>query len=1463
MTRVAIVGMACLFPGAADLAQFWRNICEGVDAIGEVPPGRWDPQHHDPQSQAVDRFYCNRGGFVDAHARFDPLAFGIMPRLVESAEPDQLLTLKIGHDALRDAGYDQRDFARERTGVIIGRGNYVSAGVLRLEQHVRLLPQILQSLRDLFPDLGEDALAAVRERLQAQLTHYGPDVASGLIPNLIASRLANRLDLHGPAYTVDAACASSLLAIEQACALLTRGDADMMLVGGAHLSHDLTFWATFCQLGALSRQGVIRPLSADADGILAGEGIGMAVLKRLDDALADGDRIYAVIEGTGSSSDGRASSLVAPSVSGQRLALERAWQGLDIGRDDIGLLEAHGTGTPTGDGIELETLAGFFGGHAGEGVRPVIGSVKSMIGHAMPASGMASLIKTALAIYHGRLPPTLHCENPHPRLAETRFRTVSVCEPWPTARDRRVAGINAFGFGGINAHVVLRGLPETDASAAPADAASLPAALLLSAADVPALLAQLDAVIAGQPASVPDQALAPAQARCRLVVLAPDAKRLATARKIVASGKPWSGRQQVWFSPEGLLTAGGKLAFVFPGVDSVFSPRADDLARHFRRDLPTHCETLDPGSDLLKVVLGLLGFNRFLHDILIDLGVQPQAYAGHSVGEWSAMLAAGMMSQTLSDQTNAGLDFDAMRFPDVQFLAAACDEAKLRRHMDGLASLALSHDNCPHQVIACGRRESIATLGERLRAEAVFCQVLPIVSGFHSPLFAGHMDWYRDFFGRAELQQPTTPVWSATSARPFPADADGKRALALAHLLEPVRFRELTEALYDEGVRVFVQVGTGSLPGFIADTLSGRPHLALHANHEARSGLAQLQQLCAALWVEGGNPDLSLLQPEVAQAAPTSPGNLLTLGVPLLRVSEPLPAAMTPAALHPMVVSSDELPAGSDPVSRLLRATLADIQQAGRDVLALWQQRQPAVTASATSVVPVIQAVLQQTLDVTRTIPWVCDHELYPQRPGWPVLADRHPVVPMTMEVMLVRDAVLAQLAAQGSGWRVVTVRSIQAYNWLTVAKPVTIEIRLASTGTGVIQAEIAGYFRAEVMIAPDWSPASLVEAEALRQPRATAVSARELYDQRWMFHGPAYQGVERLTAIGDNGIDGQLRVPAGSGSLLDNMGQLAGYWVMEQPENCLAMPIGVDAIHFHAPDPAVGDLLTAQVRIRALDALNCVSDHQLHDAAGRLCIRIEGWRTRRYQMDKPFWEASRLLSQHTVSRCVPPDVTLFEDRYDTAILRDYISRRYLTESERVVYEGLSPRRRRQWLAGRVAAKDAVLAWLRPRLGGEVYPQEVCIVNDEQGAPQVVPHITGSVPAGLHVSITHKDGLAAAIVGTEPVGIDIERIETRDERFLALAFTSAERELLVATDEAPALAQTRAWVAKEAMAKVTGLGLGGQLRALNIIARDGDCLCVNGRWVVTHALPEHVIGWSLDSRVAPDFVPVTADTESL
>lgn len=1430
---IAITGMACIFPGAGNLQHYWRNIQDGVSAITDVPASRWDPIFYDPESAEADRFYCRKGGFVDEFVDFDPLAYGIMPKAAESADPDQLLSLRVGVEALQDAGLWEGDFNRDKTGVIIGRGNYLSAGTLRLEQHVRLVQQTLQTLQDLIPDIAPEQLDFVKEQIRSKLTYYGPDTAVGLIPNLVASRLANRLDLKGPAYTVDAACASALLAVEQSCQMLRRGDADVMLTGGLHFTHDLTFWATFCQLGALSRTGCIRPFSENADGILAGEGIGMLVLKRLDDAVNDGDRIYAVIHGVGSASDGKSSSLLAPAVEGQLLALQRAWQQTDLVPGDIGLVEAHGTGTPAGDKAELETLATFFGPAESAKPRAGLGSVKSMIGHTMPAAGAAGLIKAALSVYHGVLPPTLNADQPSQLIEKTRFRLLGEKEFWSSEKSSRLAAVNAFGFGGINAHVVIAGHGATEKESRPV---AIPEVVRIAASSREELL-QLLADGQWGDGRIPPQYRG--DTTWRLVIINPDEKRLALAKTIVEKGNTWHGRSEIYFSAKPLLKE-GKVAFLFPGVDSFFNPQLEDVATFFGLPLPEYCEKLDPAKELLKVGLGLTGVNKLLNQVLNRMRIKADAIAGHSIGEWSAMAASGCLSQALIDEVNTRMDPDSLEVPEVIFLAAASGVDNLRGLFEDIPDVHLSHDNCPHQVIFCGRKASIDTLSQRLKSNNVMVQQLPIVSGFHSPLLASYARPFIDFFTSVELRSPHTPLWSANIAGEFPTDEAEKKTLVVNHLVETVRFRELILNMYEHDFRGFIQVGVGSLTGFVDDTLKGKPHLTLAANSEKRTGMAQLCHVAAGLWVEGLEPDFSVIaaaeQGQVESASMHSDSNIrLSLGVPLVKLDQPLALK----ASHP----GDPVLSGAsdnDPLAHLFQQTLADIQQASEDIRQLWHSRRNPVSVG--TFMPSRQ-VVRMRLDINNNIPWVMDHAFYPQREGWPIIADRHPVIPLTMEISLMRDAVRQIIPDM----QVVALENVRAFKWLIVEEPVEIEITVNRSEMGVAEVSIAGYAEARALLQKEFPQSPAPMNQQLKGERATAIDARQLYDENWMFHGPAYQSITELGPIADNGIRGKLKVSVGEGALLDNMGQLAGYWVMELDEDCLAMPIGIEKISFYSPDPEVGEELGCDVFIRHLDDSNCISDQQLIDKRGQVRVRIDGWHTRRYTMDKRFWIHSKQVQKYLLSDCFPQGFVLFDDRYDAAITRDYLARRYLNQDEMAVYNTISPRRKRQWLSGRVAVKDAIRNHLWSRKGHyDFWPKEITIENDDLGKPIASAHISDTYKEQLSISLAHKDRFSVAIAGERAVGIDIEVIEPRDESIIELAMTQEEAKTMYTCTldcEVDELI-TRIWAAKEAVAKLQGTGLGGRPKDFTVQEIEADRVKVNGHWVACLRYKNYIIGWT-------------------
>jgi acyl transferase domain-containing protein len=863
-----------------------------MDAITDVPAHRWDPEiYYDPESYArapeSDTFYCRRGGFIDEYATFDPAGFGLMPATVEGMEPDQLLALRTAAEAITDAGGQERLPDPSRIGVILGRGGYITPGVARLEQRLRTSHQLVSALRDLIPDLGEKRLAEIRKVFCERLGPAWPGASIGLVPNFAASRIANRFDFRGPAYTVDAACASALLAVEHAVRALRGGQCDAVLAGAVHHAHHATVWSVFSQLRALSPSQRIRPFDKAADGTLLSEGTGIVVLKRLADAERAGDRIYAVVRGAGTSSDGRATSLMSPLADGQVLALERAWQ--DAGLDPreagaLGLIEAHGTATQTGDETELETLRRVFGS---SGPPIGLGTVKSMIGHSMPASGIAGLIKMALSLHHAVLPPTLHIEEPHPALTGTRFRPVIEITGWePVPGTPRRAAVNAFGFGGVNAHVVLEEAPGSVRRSSRASRSlacgtrheSTDRVLRLAAANPDALTRLLtvpDGELIGQAEASLDGGAV--DGACRIAVVAPTARSLELARTIVARGTPWRGQSDIWFTPAPMLSAGGRLAFLFPGFEPAFEPRVDDIAEHFGLAFPE----LTGRSDLVGHATDVIAVGRVLADALRQLGIEPDVAAGHSLGEWTAMVVAGMYPPGAVESYLAALDHGTLDVPDVSYAALGCGAERAAGAIADLDGVVVSHDNCPHQSVICGPPGGVRQVLDRLWAEGVLGQELPFRSGFHTPMAEAYVGTVHESFRALPIRRPDIPLWSATTVAPFPEHPDEVHALVVRHLLEPVRFTALIRRLHEEGVRAFVQVGPGSLSGFVADSLGEREHLTMAVNVPRRDGMAQLSRVVAALWVEGHIP--------VGRAEPVRATMRLDLGAPLVRLNGVLP----------------------------------------------------------------------------------------------------------------------------------------------------------------------------------------------------------------------------------------------------------------------------------------------------------------------------------------------------------------------------------------------------------------------------------------------------------------------------------------------------------------------------------------------------------------------------------------------
>jgi acyl transferase domain-containing protein/phosphopantetheinyl transferase len=1510
MTEIAIVGMAALMPGAGNLERYWQNLVDGVDAITDVPAHRWDAEFYDPElADRPDRLYCRRGGFVDELATFEPLKFGVMPASIGDIEPDQLIALEVAAAAIDDAGGRDRLPDADRVGVILGRGGGMSPAQTRYGERVRLPSQVVRILRDLIPELDPAKLDLLREKFDEVLGPHQPEGVIGLVPNLAASRVANRLNLRGPAYTVDAACASSLIAVDQAIAELSSGRLDAVLAGATHHVHDIVFWSVFSQLRALSRQGQIRPFDAAADGLLIGEGTGIVVLKRLSDAERDGDRVYAVVWGIGTSSDGRSASMFNPATSGQTLAIRRAWAaaGLDpTAPDALGLLEAHGTATPTGDAAELTTVAEVFGSHHG-GERPVIGSVKSMIGHTMPAAGIAGLIKAALAVYHGVLLPTLHCDEPRAELARTRFRTIRTAQPWEGDGPRRAA-VNAFGFGGINAHVVIEqygvanggstGMPATR----PVSVTEPEQVLWLSAADPVALGRLLDrddeAVRAMGAARAAGPAASAEDGRCRLGLIGPTAERLASSRRTVARGVAWRGGRDLWFSHDPLLggASPGRVAFVFPGLEAEFAPRTADIAEHFRLHVRQRS-----ASDLGQHGIGLIEVGQLLTKVLRRMAVLPDAVAGYSIGEWSAAATTGQVSTGAADEFLSLFDADSVEVAGYRFAVVAAGAAQVSALLDGYPRVVLSHDNTPTQCIVNGPEEEVRRLVEALRRQHILCQLLPFRSAFHTPAFADGLQAIGAALRHREVHPTAVPVWSSTLGAPFPADAEKVNELSVRHMMEPVRFRRLIDAMYEAGFRVFLQMGPGQLASMIDDNLRGRDHLAVPVNVAQRGGLDQLRRVATALWVEGGAPNLRVLDPPAAAVtsrakaqARRGPAVRLDLGGPLIRMGEAAanllevypkqtvskgaaPSPARPAEMVPMaVVGSGRAARPSTPTDDTA-AALAALQgfagqsSAAAELVALLRETAhsaasvlhagstppnggpvppnggPVVTVTTpgpprapqspppAALKPATDGLYRTVLRVSvETMPYLLDHCLFTQPDDWPQVEDRWPVVPATTIVQHMMDA--AEQAAPGM--RAVTVRDAKFNRWVIVAPAQEVEILVRAAGPDRVSVTFGGFARATVELARDY-PTDRPEPWRYRpaDERAPTIGAAEMYAERLMFHGPLFQGVTAVHALGDRHVRGAVTTPAPPGALLDNTLHLIGYWLFAtQPFRTGALPVALGSVRFFGPPPPVGTAFECVGRVRSIDDDQLVVDTQLIDD-GRVWAQIEGGVDRRFDSHRVARPAERFPERYPMTQRQPDGWTMVFDWWTDPVTQDMTARSVLGTRVYADYERQPAKRRKSWLLGRIAAKDAVRFQLWEDGHTTIYPIELIITNDPNGRPRAQAR-PGTGWRECDVSLAHCAEIAVAIAAPRPrsagpdspgVGIDVIELTDRPDSTIRYLLTAAEERLLGGLDGNDGdrrLWFHRFWAAKEAVGKAEGTGLDGRPQRITIQVATDDGLTV-------------------------------------
>lgn len=920
---IAIVGVSAIFPGSHDANGFWRDILAGKDLLTDVPSTHWRiDDYYDADPSAPDKTYARRGGFL-APMDFDALGWGIPPSTIPATDTSQLLALIAARAVLEDAAREQFEtMDRSRISVILG---VTSAQELLFSLVSRLQRPVWQkALRE--TGLPEDDVQAACERIAAHYVPWQEASFPGLLGNVVAGRIANRLGLGGTNCVTDAACASSFSAIQMAVNELQLGDSDLVISGGVDTLNDIFMYLCFSKTPALSPSGDCRPFSDQADGTMLGEGLGMVALKRLADAERDGDRIYAVLRGVGTSSDGRAKSVYAPVSAGQAVALRRAYAQAGFGPDTVELVEAHGTGTKAGDVAEFEGLRSVYA--EANGARTqwcALGSVKSQIGHTKAAAGAAGLFKAVMALHHKVLPPTIKADTPNTKLELSRspFYLNTSARPWiRDASHPRRAAVSAFGFGGSNFHLALEEYLG-EAPRAERLATQSHELIALSATGAEAMIGQIAQLRRSCASNIPLSSLARASrdgfdhtAAVRLAVVASSTAdldaRLALAHEKIAAG-PALSFQLPDGTSYGVGAPDGALALLFPGQGSQYDRMGAAAAMQFdaaravwdrAADLRIHEIAFgDSGDALMRTenaqpALGLA--SMALLNLLRELGVDGEMAAGHSFGEIVALHAAGVVTEADAlriARRRGELMRDAAASGSGAMCALACSIERARELIG--PSLAIANHNAPEQVVVSGPPEAIAAL----EAQGVAAKRLPVAAAFHSAQVAPACAPFGEFLAGIEFSAPRMPVYSNAHAAPYAGDVGAVLARQIA---EPVRFVETIEAMYAAGARCFVEVGPGTvLKGLVGAILGTREHRVIALDRKGKSDLEPLLVGIAQLVAAGRVTKVSALFADVRVQAPRA-SHKYGIAISGSNVGKPYPPAdpshlpaPNPARSHP------------------------------------------------------------------------------------------------------------------------------------------------------------------------------------------------------------------------------------------------------------------------------------------------------------------------------------------------------------------------------------------------------------------------------------------------------------------------------------------------------------------------------------------------------------------------------------
>jgi acyl transferase domain-containing protein len=905
---IAIVGMASIFANSRYLNKFWDLISEKIDAITEVPDTHWDAQdYYDLDKTKADKSYCKRGGFMP-EVNFNPMEFGLPPNILELTDTSQLLSLIVAKEVLADANLPA-DYDRDKIGITLGVG-----GGQKISQslNARLQYPVLKKVFSSSGISDHDSEMLIK-KFQDQYIHWEENSFPGSLGNVIAGRIANRFDLGGMNCVVDAACAGSLAAMRLALSELVEGRAEMMITGGVCTDNSPSMYMSFSKTPAFTTNETIQPFDIDSKGMMIGEGIGMIALKRLEDAERDGDRIYSVIKGIGSSSDGKFKSIYAPRPEGQAKALKRAYDDAGFAPHTLGLIEAHGTGTAAGDLAEFNGLKSVFSEACDTKQHIALGSVKSQIGHTKSTAGTAGLIKAALALHHKVLPATINVSQPNPKLdiENSPFYLNTETRPWlprPDGTPRR-AGISSFGFGGTNFHFVLEEYHSEhrrdNGKLTQYRQRSLAQSFLFSGANKAELLASLNNTLGAVDDGHSLNEIASDHGVRALEISAPRLGLMASSNdelikllnqammKLQASNEPhWSLPGGIHYREEAMTKA--KVAALFAGQGSQYLNMGRELACHFpevreqfvRADKIFDANHKTPLSQLVypmpvfnidaqkaqeaeltntanaQSAIGAISMGQYA--LFTAAGFTADMVAGHSFGELSALCAAEVISlddyykltfargNAMATQLDNGVDSGTMY---AIITKTADDLEQVETSIAAFDGVKVANYNSPTQLVIAGPTAATGDAANALGKLGFKAISLPVSAAFHTPLVGHAQAPFALAIDSVKFSKPKCPIYANATGELYDNTPKTIKREFKQHMLQSVRFSTQLQAMYDAGARVFVEFGPKNvLQKLVENTLNDKMSelciVSINPNAKGDSDL-QLRQAAMQLAVYG------------------------------------------------------------------------------------------------------------------------------------------------------------------------------------------------------------------------------------------------------------------------------------------------------------------------------------------------------------------------------------------------------------------------------------------------------------------------------------------------------------------------------------------------------------------------------------------------------------------------------------